>query len=450
MCRRSSVSPFYDIDSERKKFALEKMTTLSPPIFDFDRLKPVTMTVIASYDVGELNLPAIFTFLPVTEQVLPAHLNIQKKQGKIRLPPELNRPGEILSMRYDKQVRGIMRSEKAKSFSHSIIIDLGTSERIISVKFSRTLEFTGPTSIDIAREAAESLLGHAKRCQADLELVRAHRDRALALKDQFVQGNFSGQEFNEVDNQIIDIFRKQTRGYPPDKIDIFLDFMINFNRNLYTGTLALGNFECEMANILFNLGYPINQVSFVKIMNQAPFRCNFNNYKSASAVVVCYDYIKYDRNTGQPKQAKHTIRVNKSGHVRHSGPNLQAMKEVYYAFMQRVLQNYQEVQSVETSKQQLRIVGPAKSLSISDWKDFIRNEEELRDRVIRGDVPIAKGEMQSYGPVFEIVDPRVSSESSENPLLIVSGSPSHAALTPTLSPSSPALNFNYTPLLALR
>src|SRR5665648_400852 len=95
--------------------------SFGPPVFDFDRLKPVTMTVIVSYDVQELNLPALFMFLPVTDQVLPPHLSVQKKQGKIRLPPELNRPGEILSMRYNKQVRGIIRSENAKSFPHLII-----------------------------------------------------------------------------------------------------------------------------------------------------------------------------------------------------------------------------------------------------------------------------------------------------------------------------------------
>src|SRR5437870_5834649 len=98
------------------------MTNIGPPVFNFAMMKPVTMTVIASYDVGELNLAGLFAFLPVTDQCLPAHLNFKKKQGKIRLPPELNRPGEILSMRYNKQVRGIVRSETAKSFSHSIII----------------------------------------------------------------------------------------------------------------------------------------------------------------------------------------------------------------------------------------------------------------------------------------------------------------------------------------
>lgn len=419
------------------------MSNLTPPIFDFDRLKPVTMTVIVSYNVVELNLPAIFTFLPVTEQILPPHLNIQKKQGKIRLPPELNRPGEILSMRYNKQVRGITRSENARSFSHSIIIDLGTSERIISVKFSRTLEFTGPTSIAIAKEAAESLLRHTKQCQDDLNFIRANRDRALVLKEEFVIDPGKQKGFDEVDLRIWEIFRKQTRGYPTDRIDMFLSFMIDFNRDLYTGTLELGEFECEMANVLFNLGYPIDQVPFAQIMDQAPFRCGFNNYKSASAVVVYYDYIKYDRNTGQPKQAKHTIRVNRSGHVRHSGPNLETMKEVYHAFIQRVLQHYDRIQSVETSKQFLRIVGPSRSLSISEWCALIKNEADLRDKILRGDVPMAKGEGQLQQSIVEAIEPILELEVIDQSIL-------EPLAAIKIEPSQPCLSFDYVPLIATR
>jgi hypothetical protein len=377
--------------SKSKNFIIQKMSNLGPPIYDFDMLKPVTMTVIASYDVEELNLPAIFTFLSVTNAQLSAHLNFQKKQGKIRLPSELNVPGQIFSMRYNKQVRGIMRSEKAKSFSHSIIIDMGTSERIISVKLSRKLEFTGPTSIEIAREAAESLLTQIANCQKDLEFLQENQSRCSALKDLFVQNN-ELQTNDPTDKRIWKIFQEKSRGYPPESLEMFLDFMIQFNRPLYTGSLKLNQFECEMANILFNLGYPINQLAFVKVMNDEPFRCTFNNYKTASSVAVYYDYIKYDRSTGQPKQAKHTIRVNRSGHVRHSGPNLEMMKAVYYAFMKRVIANYDEIQSVENKKKQIRVDLPGRSLSIKEWRAVLHEEENLRQKVLTGQVPIATGE----------------------------------------------------------
>lgn len=364
---------------------------MAHPIFSFDKLRPVTMTIIASYDIQEPNLPALFMFLPVTDKILPPHLAVQKKQGKIRLPPELNKPGEILSMRYEKQIRGITRSEKPKSFSHSIIVDIGTSERIISVKFSKTLEFTGPTSIAVAREAAENLLAHTKRCQEDLVFIRNNRQRAHELREQFViDQTITG--IDAVDEELLQIFRKQARGYPEERLDSFLTFMIEFNRDLYEGSLKLGKFECEMANILFNLSYSIDLVSFAEVMNRPPFRTIFNNYKSASAVVVYYDYMKIDRTTGQQKQVKHSIRVNQSGHVRHSGPNLKEMRKVYNAFMQKVILNYDAIRSIENKKRILVIEGPSRPISIEDWRAMIKRERALRSATMNDELPMAIGE----------------------------------------------------------
>lgn len=416
------------------------MSNLGPPIYDFNLLKPVTMTVIASYDIDELNLPAIFVFLPVTQKRLPAHLNVQKKQGKIRLPTEFNIPGEILSMRYNNQVRGIVRSEKAKSFSHSIIIDIGTSDRIISVKLSRKLEFTGPTSIGIAREAAEHILSQIKQCQEDLQFIQDNAEKSMEIKAPFLKAEEINEK-DEVESRIWKIFTEKTRGYPQEHVEEFLNFMLSFSRPLYTGSLKLYEFECEMANILFNLGYPINQLAFVDIMNQAPFRCTFNNYKTASSVAVYYYYTKYDRNTGQPKQAKHTIRVNRSGHVRHSGPNLESMKAVYYAFMQRVIHHHEEIRSVENKKKQLRIDGPGRCLSIAEWKDTIHGENNLRQKVIDGDVPIALGE-----PLIDSTlqgSPIANQESDVNNTVIIIGEHHHIVKE---SAAEETFTFDYAPL----
>lgn len=415
------------------------MSHLRPPIYDFDRIKPVTMTVIALYDVEELNLAAIFAFLPVTTQNLSAQLNIQKKQGKIRLPAELNQPGEILSMRYDNQVRGIMRSEKAKSFSHSIIIDIGTSDRIISVKLSRKLEFTGPTSIAIAREAADSILGKIKQCQDDLQFLQTHQEYCMMLKEKFINAEATPED--EIGQRIWNIFTEKTYGYTHEHLDDFLTFMINFNLNLYTGSLKLDKFECEMANIQFNLGYPINQLAFVKVMNESPFRCTFNNYKTASSVAVYYDYTKYDRNTGQAKHAKHTISVNRSGHVRHSGPNLESMKAVYYAFMQRVIQCFDQIRSVENKKKQLRVDGPCKVLSIEEWRDFIRQEEQLRQKVIASEVPIATGEPVVSASPPESPTANMQAEIDNNVIVIGNYEPI-ADETKTME----TFSFDYAPL----
>lgn len=432
------------------------MTDIGPPVYDFSQLFPCTMTVIASYDVDELNLAGLFTFLPVTSRSLPPHSNPQKKQGKIRLPPELNHPGEILSMRYNKQVRGIVRSENTKSFSHCIIIDVGTSQRIISVKLSRTLELTGPTSFEIAREAATTVLGYVKRCQENLDFIRSHRESAIQIKHKFLHAISGGEvdvnKNDETENKIWEIYREQTKGYAIDKVNDFLDFILNFNRNLYTGTLEINEMESEMVNILYNLGFSINQVAFARIMNNSPFECKFTNAKSASAVNVFYHYVKTDRTTRQPKPAKHTIRVNKSGHVRHSGPNLEAMKPVYYAFIQRVLQSHNEIQSIENGKQQLRLAGISKSISIKEWKEILNREEELRRKILESNVPIATGEKQQKHcqPNFklEIVEePTVTLEVMQAGL-----SSARLLLNPYNQAETelPSLMFDYTPLLSKR
>jgi hypothetical protein len=424
------------------------MSIVGPPVCEFTKMAPCTMTIIATYNVGELNLPGLFAFLPVTEKSLPADLNFQKKQGKIKLPPELNTPGEILSMRYNKQVRGIVRSEIAKSFSHSIIIDIGTSERIISVKLSRTLELTGPTSFKIAHEAIENLLNHVKTCQDNLVFLRTNRELAIQMKYKFLHvisgGELDLSKMDEKETRIWEIYRKQTKGYTIDKISDFLDFMIDFNRNLYTGTLEIIDMDSEMINILFNLGYSINQVVFANIMNNSPFVCKFTNAKSASAVNVFYYYNKIDRNTGQSKVARHTIRVNKSGHVRHSGPNLEAMEGVYYAFMQRIIKHHKQIQSIENRKQQLKIIGTGKSISINEWKDILNKEESFRQKILNNEVPIAGvNEInECIQEEYKIIDLQVIQ--IEYQLSINDVIDNHINIS---SIDQPSLKFDYAPLL---
>jgi len=367
-----------------------------PPICDFDAYKPITMSVIGSYDVGDLNLSAIFMLLPVTDRVLGPNASLQKKQGKICFPPEFNRPGEILSMRFKGQVRGIIRSENPTSFPHSIIIDIGTSDRIISMKLSRSLKLNGPRSMEIAREAAQAILNHIKETQKELDLIAEHRDVAIEVRNRLcicasTNVLLDEESLDEVGKRIAQIFKRQIRGYPLDKIGPFLDVIISFNQKLYTGTLQLGRLESEMVNIQYHLGLGINKMAFWSAINQKPFIANYNTVKPAAPVNVFYQYTKYDM-SGEPVEAKHSIRVNQSGHVRHSGPNLEAMKPVYYAFIQRVLQHWSTIQAVENKKQKIKITATPRVYSVNEWRDLLRREEELRRKILAGEVTIATGE----------------------------------------------------------
>lgn len=424
------------------------MTDFGPPIHDFDTYKPVTMSVIGSYNVMELNLHAIFIFLPVTDRVLNSHYKLQKKQGKICFPPEFNRPGEILSMRFENQVRGIIRSEETKSFPHSIIIDIGTSDRIISMKLSRSLKLNGPRSMAIAIEAVTYVLNYIRQAQSNLEFIREHRDIAIAMKDRLLHYVRTGEKINEAEihehgMKILNFYQQQIRSYPYEAIEPFLNFVIDFNRNLYTGTLAIEKLESEMVNIQYNLGFKINKVPFYEVMNRPPFIANYNTVKPAAPVNVFYQYIKYDL-AGNPTQAKHSIRVNRSGHIRHSGPNLEAMKPVYNAFMQRVLQNWQSIASIEDTKQKLKITQPPRAYSINEWRSFIHRESELREKILLGSVPIATGEeiqIQQQEPV-------VRYQKVEQPFIqnnIIAGNVAPANQEEEI----PVINFDYHPLVSI-
>ena len=364
-------------------------TTGHPSIYNFDNITPVTMTTLVGYDASEINLPALFSLLPVTERELPSGMTFQKKQNKIKFPKEMNHPGEILSMRFDGMVRGIVRSAKAASFSHSIIIDIGTSSRIISVKLSKsTLQLTGPTSYAISQEAAEYILEHVRKCQEDLDFVRANRESAEKVRDivvdELTTGVKSTCELSPIELQIYTYFYSRVKKYTPLLAQQFVAFILALKTDLYTGTLELGSHECEMANILFNLGYKINQVKFAQIMNAKPFMCKYNNANRASSVIVKYRYIKLDRTTKQPVEAFHTLRINKSGHVKHYGPGLKLMRPVYYAFMRQTLLHVNEIRSAENGKRELKITVPSRPWSVDEWNKFLKNEKELYESIIAG------------------------------------------------------------------
>jgi hypothetical protein len=151
------------------------------PLYRFEDLNCCTMTVIVTYDVSTLNLPGIFSIMNVTKEKIPKGMELQKKQNKIVLPPELNIPGEIISMRFNGQTRGIVRSLSKKKFLHAIIIDIGWPGKIVSFKLSRgIIEFTGVTNYETAKNVANLVLSYIN---SDQEKIMYLRKNILLAKD---------------------------------------------------------------------------------------------------------------------------------------------------------------------------------------------------------------------------------------------------------------------------
>lgn len=407
-------------------------------LYRFEDLPCCTMTVIVNYDADTINLPAIFLLLPVTKLKLPTNKPLLKKQKKIVIPPELNIPNEILSMRFSGNTRGIVRSEVVKNFLHSILMDIGTTEKIISPKLSRgKIEFTGVTNYEVTLQISNLLLNYIKRDQENILLLR----RNLPIFKQIIEyiyhcGDFPTIESFEyfVENQekitesfvskeetqafIFNEVAKNTKGKEtiterkiiikdillflrekydgslyhgslnPDIILFLYNFASNPNLNLYTGTLKIDKYKGEMANILFNLGYPVILNQLATVMNSSPFVCKFTNASNAFSVNISYFYIKYDKDTY--RVADYSIRVNHSGHVTYSGPDRASMRDVYNAFMKRIVENYAVIYSNKIIKRKISIKHDPKIITKQEWKNLIRTEKKLFSDLINDRLPITK------------------------------------------------------------
>jgi len=355
------------------------MNQIKPPIYPFEELKPITTTIISNLDVTDINLKAIFGLLPVSTKVIDGTVNMQRKQGKIKIPTHMNEPGEILSMRYANEVRGIVRSEKPICFPNAIIMDIGTSDRIISIKLSKSIELNGPTSIGIAREATENLISKIKGCQEDIDFLKNNNDVAVKLAKMYINKRVYIPETG-IEERIYKIYMKYKDYENSNKI---IEFLTNYPGKLYTGSLTPSEYKCEMANICFNLGYTINQVSLARLMDNHPFKCRYTNLKSMNGVNINYEYKKYDQYTNKEKIGHHTINVNQSGYVKYSGPGLEAMKRIYYIFMQRIVTNQNIIESCQQKIRNLKIMGKSKCLSVDDWNRMINKENELRESLLK-------------------------------------------------------------------
>ncbi|MEM3857925.1 MAG: hypothetical protein QW478_00820 [Candidatus Micrarchaeaceae archaeon] len=362
------------------------MNNSHTPIYDFDNLKPILMTLIIEYDVDNLNLPALYVLIPATK--LKIHNNsFIKKQGKIQFPRELNIPGEILSMRYMNNTKGIIRSKKPTCFPNAIIFDIGSTDRIISAELSKTIELRSVRTYEVAYEVFGYLVYYMKKCNNNIKLIIDNKSRAKEIADNIY--NINVNKLNKTDKKIYKFMLMQINQYNSyEQKRLILNLILSLNRELFTGSLKMLKISSHMVNINFSLGYAINKVEFAKIMNEFPFICKFTNASNQSSIKVKFPYYKYDKNKKQNKIAYHTLRVNKSGHVCYSGPDLETMKLVYYSFMKRVIMNEEKIASKEHHKQIIKLQGKYEVISLDEFKQFIREQNELKEKLINGKIDV--------------------------------------------------------------
>jgi hypothetical protein len=358
------------------------------PVQSFNSVKVITMSLIASIDVQHLNLPAIFCLLPVTKKRIEPGMKVVRKAGKIKFPLSFNEPGQILSMSYNGQVRGIIRSEKISSFPHSIILDVGTTSRIVSVKLSQTIEITGPTSYSCGNESANYVLEAVKNVQKELDYLHENLANAYYVGNHYLIKRSKGETFeDEIHQKIATIYDRMTYDYPYEYINPFLSFILALDRPIYSGSLRITNMESAMINMSFELGFPVDRQAFHHIMNSKPFVSIYNNAKTSSEVRVEYWYEKIDKNTGKVVKARHTISVKSSGYTNHSGPNFESMEQVYYLFMQRVLQNLDKIQTTRSLVKKILLnPGSGREISNEEYAKMISDYEKLKQSILDGSI----------------------------------------------------------------
>lgn len=368
-----------------------------PPITEFKDLKIVTMTVIARLHSCRLNLKSIFMLLPVTNRYFPIN---EKRSTKVKYPPGFNIQGEITSVTFQNTLRGIRRSKNVSSFPNGIIIDIGTSEKIVNLKLSPSIEVTGVRSPELAKEAFEDIISKLIFMQKAVTALQNNRGLTSEVIERLrvwktKNGFTETPEFStQTDFGIIYKFIAQLTNLCKDENDyqIMCNNILSLPQGLelYNVEPKIKSIEYPMTNTCFDIGFHINRSKFATLINNSPFECNFSNAadsSSDSAVQVTYPFDQTNAITGKVKRAKHTIRVNKSGYTTHSSPDRTMSEAVYYTFRQKVNEIWFNAVVAEGTEQIIKTSGISKSFTEEEYKSMVEKQNDLCKRIYNNEVP---------------------------------------------------------------
>lgn len=144
-------------------------------LIDFDYLPVTTMTFVISLK-GMVNILQAFPLLEITRMQIE---ETSRRRQKFKIPyPGF--AGAILSATYGGFTRGIVRSINPFFFRNSITIDVSTANKNVNVKLSKTgIQMCGPTSEEMALEAANHIINNLHRAQDMIDYIKEHREAAL-------------------------------------------------------------------------------------------------------------------------------------------------------------------------------------------------------------------------------------------------------------------------------
>ena len=148
-------------------------------LINFEYVPVTTMTVVISF-TGRVNILQAFPLLEITRMKIEES-NRRRQKFKI---PHPGFPGAILSATYGGFTRGIVRSTTPKFFRNSITIDISTKKKNVNIKLSATgIQMCGPTSDDMAMEAANYLIDNLYKAQDMIDYIRFNPEIAEITLD---------------------------------------------------------------------------------------------------------------------------------------------------------------------------------------------------------------------------------------------------------------------------
>jgi hypothetical protein len=149
-----------------------------PPL---ESIKPTTITAVVKLD-ATVNTDAAFRMLP---PVYLDKVNIcEPRPGKRAKPPIVNIPGAIITMVYKGFKRGLILSDTAKSFPHTITIDISVGEKNVNLKLSpSTMHLCGAKKSEHIVETTNHISTYLRRIQDLIAYTKANPERTKAAFD---------------------------------------------------------------------------------------------------------------------------------------------------------------------------------------------------------------------------------------------------------------------------
>lgn len=351
---------YFNLENTRAKYYMD--------IIPFEQHKITTMTIIIALN-GSVNSMFAFQLLPVTR----IQIYQTRETSKCKLP-HCKIPGSILSMRYLKNTRGVIRS-KSSPFKNAVTIDVSTTRKNISIKLSAfSIQMCGASSKDDGIEAATHIIDHLKRIQHVLNKIQDDMEGSLKCIN-WVKENTRGEKVDkpqweviECDNALLRVYNpipdfsivKPTVDIPEDlniEVTQFLlslcdDFLyhsdmmlkLDYIPNIHTiieNPLEIKSLNEAMVNYNYTLGFEVDRTALnLYIDGQNGFISRYNNALSNS-VTIELPYEPSEDSTIKRRKNKiphQTFLVYRSGSVTQSGPGGELMRDAYYLFMETIAQ----------------------------------------------------------------------------------------------------------------